>query len=79
MFSAGFEKQDEDNQILDEIELYINLNFTHRLTQSHIDNIDIRSELARQNQNQEMKNSGWRFENYYSMTICFHKTSELNG
>ena len=26
-----------------------------------------------------MKDSGWRFDNFYSMTIYFYKTNEMNG
>ena len=29
--------------------------------------------------NQEMKDSGWRFDKVISMTIYFYKTQELNG
>ena len=44
VFSARFDKQDEDDQVLDEIEFYIILNINHSLTQSDIDNIDVRSQ-----------------------------------
>ena len=58
VFSARFDEQDENNQVLDETELFINLNINHNLTQSDIDNIDIKSPLEHQIQQQEMKNSG---------------------
>ena len=45
VFSARFDKQDEDNQVLDETELFINLNINHNLTQTDIDNIDVKSPL----------------------------------
>ena len=38
--SARCDKEDEDNQILDKTELYINLNIKNNLTESDIDNIN---------------------------------------
>ena len=67
VFSARFDKQDEDNQLLDETELYINLNIKHNLTESVLDKIDIKSPLEHQIQQQEMKDSGWRFDKINSM------------
>ena len=69
VFSARFDQQDEDGHLLDETELFINLNINQNLTQSDLDKIDIRSPLEHQIQKQEMKNSGWRFDKLYSMTI----------
>ena len=40
VFSARFDKQNKDNQVLDETELFINLNINHNLTQTDLDNID---------------------------------------
>ena len=79
VFSARFDKQDEDNQILDETELFINLNINHNLTQTDLDIIDVVSPLEYQKQQQEMKDSGWRFDKINSMLVCFYKTNELNG
>ena len=79
VFSARFDKQDENNQVLHETELFINLNINHNLTQTDIDNIDIKSPLEHQLQQQEMKDSGWRFGKINSMTVYFYKTNELNG
>ena len=79
IFSARFDKQNEDNQVLDETELFINLNINHNLTQSDLDNINVVSSLEHQIQQQEMKDSGWRFDKINSMTIYFYKTTELNG
>ena len=79
VFSARFDKQDEDGQLLDETELFINLNINQNLTQSDLDNINITFPLERQIQQQEMKDSGWRFDKLYSMTIYFYKTNEMNG
>ena len=76
---ARFDKQDEDNQILDETKVFINLNFNHNLTESGLKKIDIKSPLEHQIQQQDMKNSGWRFDKINSMTISFYKTNEMNG
>ena len=45
VFLARFDKQDEDNQVANEIELYINLNNNQNLTESDIDNIDVKSSV----------------------------------
>ena len=79
VFSARFDKQDADNQVLGETELFLNLNNNHNLTEIGIDNIDIKSPLQHQIQQQEMIDSGWRFDKIISMTIYFYKTGELNG
>ena len=79
VFSARFDKQDENIQVLDETELFINLNINHNLTQTDIDNIDVISPLEHQFKQQEMKDSGWRFDKINSMTVYFYKTNELNG
>ena len=79
VFSARFDKQNEDNQILDETELFINLNNNHNLTQTDIANINVVSALDHQIQQQELKDGGWRFDKINSMTIYFYKTIEMNG
>ena len=79
VFLAKFDKQNEDGQLLDETELFINLNINQNLTQSDIDNINITFPLERQIQQQEMKDSGWRFDEINSMTIYFYKTHEMDG
>ena len=79
LFSASFYKINEEDQRNNEIELYINLNINHNLTESDIDNIDVRSQLEQQIQNQEMKESGWIFDKINSMKISFYKTTELSG
>ena len=79
VFSARFDKQNEDFQLLDETELFINLNINHNLTESDLDKIDVISSLDHQIQQQEMKDSGWRFDKINSMTIYFYKTIEMNG
>ena len=55
------------------------MNFNHNLTQSDLDRIDIRSPLEYQIQQQEMKDSGWRFDKIISLTVYFYKTNEMNG
>ena len=79
VFSARFDKQDEDNQVLDETDLFIRLNIIHSLTETDIHNIDILFPLENRIQKQEMKDSGWRFDKIDSLIICFHKKGELNG
>ena len=79
VFSARFDKQDENNQVLDETELFTNLNINHNLTETDIDKIDIISQLKQQIQIEETKKSGWRFDKNNSMTWCFNKTVEVNG
>ena len=77
LFSASFYKINEEDQRNDEIELHINLKINNNLTESDIDNIDIRSQL--EHQIQETKESGWIFDKINSMKISFYKTTELNG
>ena len=79
LFSARFDKQDEGNQVLDETELFINLNINHNLTQTDIDNIDVKSPLEYQIQQQAMKDSGWRFDKINTRKIYFYQTGIMNG
>ena len=79
LFSASFLKINEEDQRYNQIELYMNLKINNNLTESDIDNIDVRSQLDHQIQNQEMKESGWIFHKNNSMKISFYKTGELNG
>ena len=55
------------------------MNINQNLTQSDLDNINITFPLERQIQQQEMRDSGWRFDKINSMTIYFYKTNEMNG
>ena len=66
-------------RVLDEKESLISLNINHNLTQTDLDSIDIQSPLEHQIQQQEMKDSGWRFDKINSMTVYFYKTNQLNG
>ena len=79
LFSASFCKINEVDQRRRENEIYVNLNINHNLTESDIDNIDVRSQLEHQVQNQEMKESGWIFDKFNSMKISFYRTGELSG
>ena len=79
LFSASFYKINEEDQRSDEIELFSNLNINNNLTESDINNIDIKSQLEHQIQSQETKESGWIFDKINSMKIRFYKTDELNG
>ena len=56
-FLARFDKQNEENELLDETELFINLKINHNLTETDLKKINIRSDLERQIQQQEMKDS----------------------
>ena len=79
LFSASFYKINEEDQRNNEIELFMNLKINNNLTESDINNIDVRSQLEQQIQVQETKESGWIFDKNYSMKISFYKTTELNG
>ena len=79
LFSARFDKQDEDNQVLDETELFIKLKINHNLTASDLEKNDLISPLKNQIQQQEMKDTRWRFYKIKSMTLCFYQTDILNG
>ena len=45
LFTAIFYKINEEDQRYNEIELYMNLKINHNLTESDIENIDVRSQL----------------------------------
>ena len=79
VFSASFDKQNEDNEVIDETEVFINLNIYHNLTETDFRNIIVKSPLEHQIQQQEVKDSGWRFDKINSMIVYFYKTGELNG
>ena len=55
------------------------MNINHNLTESDLDKIGVRSPLEHQIQQQEMKDSGWRFDKLTSITVYFYKSGELNG
>ena len=72
LFSASFYKIIEEDQRNNEIELYINLNINHNLTESDFDIIDVRSQLEHQIQIQETKEAGWIFDKINSMKIYLY-------
>ena len=78
-FSASFFKINEKDQRYNETELYIKLKINHNLTESDIDNIDVRSQVDHQFLVQENRESGWIFDKVNSMKISFDKTRELNS
>ena len=57
-FSASFYKINEEDQRNDEIELNINLIVNHKLTDTEIDDIDIKPQLEHQIQIQKTKECG---------------------
>ena len=79
IFSARFDKPKKDNQVLYETKLFIKLNIYRNLVETDINNIDVKSPLEHQIEQQELKDSGWRFDEIISMTVYFYKTGELNG
>ena len=78
-FSASFYKIIEEDQRSDGIDLYNNLNINIKLTESDIDNNDIKSQLEHQIQIQETEESGWIFDKINSMKISFYTTIEKHG
>ena len=55
------------------------MKINHNLTETDINNIDVKSQLEHHIQTQETKDSGWIFAKMNSMKILFYKTRELNG
>ena len=55
------------------------MNINHNLTETNIDNFDIKSPLEHQIQQQDMKDSGWKIVIFISMIIYFYKTGGING
>ena len=73
VFLTIFDEHDEDNKVLEETELFINLINNHNLTETDIDNIDVKSPLEHHIQQQEMNDTGWSFDKINSLTIYFIK------
>ena len=78
MFSARFDKQDGEDQVVDETESCNNSNNNRMKTDLDIDKIYLRSQLEQQIQNHEKRDSGWKFDKIISRTIYFYKTTEMN-
>ena len=79
LFSASFYKINEEDQRINETELFINLKINHNLTESDIHIIDVRSQLEHQTQTQETKESGWIFDKTNSIKYHLIKLGNLNG
>ena len=79
LFLASFYKINEEDQRSDKIELFNNLKINNKLTETDINNIDVKSQLEHQIQFQETKESGWIFVKNNSMKVRFKKTGELKG
>ena len=77
-FSARFHKINEDDQGCDEIEVFNILIYNQNLTESDINNIDVKSHLVHKIRIQETKDSGGIFDEINSMRIGFYKTDTLN-
>ena len=69
VFSASFYKQDEDDQVLEEIELFFRLKNNPNLTQLDINNFDVRYQKERRKWKQKTKDSDWRYHKINSLTI----------
>ena len=61
------------------MEFFTKVNINHNLTETDVDNIDVKSQLEHQIQNQETKESGWIFDKLNSTKKRFEKTSELES
>ena len=72
VFLTRFDKQDEDDKVWDETEIFNNLNINYTLIERDLDKIDVRSPLELQIQQHEMKDSGWGFDKIISMEVFFH-------
>ena len=79
IFSASFHKINEDDQRIDEIDLFINLEIFQNLTESEINNIDVKFQLEHQIQIPEKEENGWIKNKIKSMKIGLYKTGELNS
>ena len=55
------------------------MKINNNLTETDINNIDVKSQLEHQMQVQGTKEAGWIFDKINSMKIRFYKTEELNG
>ena len=79
IFSASFYKNNGEDLRSDETDLFISLIINHNLTETDINNIDVKSQLEHQIQIQGAIESSWMFDKIISMKIRFCKTGELNG
>ena len=73
VFSTRVYKLNEDDQVPDEIELSISMNFIQNSAESDIDNISIRSQIDHQIQNQGTKESSGFLWKFFEYKILFMK------
>ena len=59
--------------------MFISLKVNQNLTMRDNEEVNIQGQLDAQITNQEMKDTGWRYNEIHSMTTNFYKTNELNG
>ena len=71
VFSAKFDRQDEYEFKLEEIELWFHLCINPNSSHKDIHIIILRFQLEHQKLNQHMEDSGWRFDETFSMTKFF--------
>ena len=55
------------------------MNVNHNLAETDIDFIDIKTPLEHQIQQQELRNTAWRFDKINSRALLFYKIGEMNG
>ena len=55
------------------------MNINHKLTETDIENIDVKSQLEHQTEIEATEESGWIFDDNNSMKTRFSKTAEING
>ena len=80
IFSASFYMIIEEDQNIDESEVFNILKINQISTEIDVENIDVKSQLKHQKQIQETKDSGWIFDKINSMKIRFYReTGELKG
>ena len=71
-FSTNFYRINEEDQRSDETEFFTNLNTKHNLTETDIDNIDVKSQLEHQIQiRKKTKESGCMFDRNNTLKIGF--------
>ena len=78
LFSASFYKIIEEDQRRDENKFFNKLNDNHKLTETEINDIDVKSQLEHRIQIHEIKENCWIFDKINSMKVGFYKTGKLN-
>ena len=79
MFWASFYIVIEEDKRSDGFGLSFNLNFNRNLTESDIENYDVKSQLEHQSQIQKTKGSGWMFDEISSRKTGFYNTTDMHG